>query len=308
MDGPVIIGIDELDKIQDADAARALLRDIKGIFEITGVYFLVSVSEEAAASLQLGTLQTGGRNEFNSSFYTVIELPPLDEHEAVQLLKCRGYKITPSESRALCLISAGNPRELVRITEATLGRRNTGIDMPEDQIIILAMREETSALLKEIVKIPTGIGSEALSSDTKSEAWQALPLASFQSVKTFVSLGKNALPNHWEPTCRSEGWDSVAEPWKRLLVRLFVSASVLELNGDGSRDESLLSSRSAVADLLNVMIMAGQDAGVARLMLAALFGASLTDQYQPSASDHFAETLRQGVGPQPARHPRSSVR
>jgi hypothetical protein len=72
MRGPIVVGIDELDKLPNPASARSLLRDIKGIFEVTGVHFLVSVSEEAAAALQLGTLQTGGRNEFNSSFYTII--------------------------------------------------------------------------------------------------------------------------------------------------------------------------------------------------------------------------------------------
>ena len=61
MEGPIVIGIDELDKLPDPDSARELLRDIKGIFEVTRVHFLVSVSEEAAAALQLGcTLQTAG--------------------------------------------------------------------------------------------------------------------------------------------------------------------------------------------------------------------------------------------------------
>jgi hypothetical protein len=76
--GPVVIGIDELDKIETPEAVRLLLRDVKGIFEVGRVHFLVSVSEEAAAALHLGTVQMGGRNEFNSSFYTVISLPPLD--------------------------------------------------------------------------------------------------------------------------------------------------------------------------------------------------------------------------------------
>jgi hypothetical protein len=90
--GPIVIGIDELDKIENADAVRELLRDVKGIFEVTGVHFLVSVSEEAMATLQLGTLRSDGRNEFNSSFYTVITLPPLDPDETQELLWTRGFR------------------------------------------------------------------------------------------------------------------------------------------------------------------------------------------------------------------------
>lgn len=49
---PVVIAIDELDKMSDHDRVRQLLRDIKGIFDIPNVYFLVSVSTEAARALK----------------------------------------------------------------------------------------------------------------------------------------------------------------------------------------------------------------------------------------------------------------
>ena len=134
MTGPVIIGIDELDKMQKPEAVQALLRDIKGIFEVTGAHFLVSVSEEAAASLQLGTLQRGGRNEFNSSFYTVLELPPLNVAETEQLLTGRGYNVTSNEASALCLIAAGNQRELIRITDSTIGKQGGDYGSPEAEL------------------------------------------------------------------------------------------------------------------------------------------------------------------------------
>ena len=47
---PVVILIDELDKLSDLDRFRQLLRDIKSIFEIPGVTVLVSISEEAGAT------------------------------------------------------------------------------------------------------------------------------------------------------------------------------------------------------------------------------------------------------------------
>jgi hypothetical protein len=53
---PVVIAIDELDKMEDPAKVRQLLRDIKGIFEVPQVHFLVSVSHEAARALYLGGL------------------------------------------------------------------------------------------------------------------------------------------------------------------------------------------------------------------------------------------------------------
>ena len=82
--GPVLIAIDELDKMTDPDRMRALLRDVKGIFEVPGVHFLVSLSHEALRSLKLGAIDE--RNEFNSSFYTVLELPPLSPLDCEGLL------------------------------------------------------------------------------------------------------------------------------------------------------------------------------------------------------------------------------
>jgi hypothetical protein len=40
--GRVVIAIDELDKMAEPEKVRALLRDIKGIFEVPRVHFLVS--------------------------------------------------------------------------------------------------------------------------------------------------------------------------------------------------------------------------------------------------------------------------
>jgi hypothetical protein len=276
MKAPVVIGIDELDKMQDPLAARALLRDIKGIFEVTGVHFLVSVSDEAAAALQLGTLQTGGRNEFNSSFYTVIELPPLSSDECEQLLQSRNYKITLSQVHALCLISAGNQRELVRIADATVGDFTKSNSKPASHVVVSALKEESYALLREIISNPNGGSSKKLPIEAKAGAWRALPRESFQSVGSFVSLGNEAIKEYWEPSWSDDSWIGISESWKRLLVRMFVAANFLEL--DDYVPESQYD--TVIADLLQVMIMAGQDAGVARLMLESRFGEDLLDQYR----------------------------
>ena len=53
IDGPVVIAIDELDKIENTNDVIELLRAIKGIFDIRGVHYFVSVSDEAARRLQL---------------------------------------------------------------------------------------------------------------------------------------------------------------------------------------------------------------------------------------------------------------
>jgi len=308
MNGPVIIGIDELDKMQDPRGARALLRDIKGIFEVTGVYFLVSVSEEAAAALQLGTIQPGGRNEFNSSFYTVIELPPLGVQETEALLARRGYTVSSRQASALCLISAGNQRELIRIADETLQKESEHHVVPVEDIVISAMKGESYALLREIVRNPTAYeestGSAAASVQTahaeieaestpggqeklneldanaKAGAWQALSRESFQSKDGFINLGSSAILDYWSPSWFGDGWKNVSESWKRLLIRLFVMSRLIGQENNEPSEPNPMLEESAIKDLLEVMIMAGQDAGVARLMLESRFGAELSGKYE----------------------------
>ena len=279
---PVVIGIDELDKINDPEAVRALLRDIKGIFEVTGVHFLVSVSEEAAAALQLGTLQVGGRNEFNSSFYTVIELPPLDPDETMALLQSRGYEFPPTEVNALCVISAGNQREVVRLADAVSAPLTTSLAHTDHRPVIRALEEESFALLHEIIRISNGDASLVLANATKEKAWRALPREAFTSKESFVSLGKTAIQKYWKPSWADKGWAAIDEPWRRLLIRLFLSACMLE-DGTDSQPYQLLSDTSTVIDLRNIAITASYGADIARLMLWARFWPGFVRSIPPAA-------------------------
>ena len=146
------------------------------------------------------------------------------------------------------------------------------------------MEEETSALLAEIIRSSSTPGLKPLSAEAKSGGWQSLAPAYFKSVGSFVSLGREAIVEYWEPSWQDPTWDSMNEPWRRLLVRLFVSAKWLEqcdkLDQDQDTRHDLEVRRSTLSDLLDVMIMAGQDSGVARLMLQARFGESLSGEYQ----------------------------
>jgi hypothetical protein len=246
----LVIGIDELDKIDDPAAVVRLLRDIKGIFEIENVTFLVSVSEEAAAALQTGVLRASGRNEFNSSFYAVVELPPLDPRGAAELLKHRHTGISERRAYLLCLLAAGNPREIVRLAERTQPLAD------DDLAVITAVREEVEGLLRELI------------ASTNEEArlttiWDMFPASAFATIKAFTELGTRAIV----------GWAQQDEAWCRLYIRLFVAGAVV-------RDKS---DSEVIGDLLGVMTMATRSATVARLMLRERFGQELDGPYRKPA-------------------------
>jgi hypothetical protein len=284
---PLVIAIDELDKIDSPDTVRALLRDIKGIFEIPDVYFLVSVSDEAAAALRLGALR--GRDEFSSSFYTVLEMEVLDSADALRLAGKRGATLTSEQARLLCLLAAGNWREVIRLADdwrapgggtdvAALARRSLGT--------------EAAALLREIVRAGgaasspgapgrAGLGpasgtgtagpSPAVVSAALAAAWKALPAGSFTAEGPFDQLSRYVIRDHWNLLSSQQWPDVPAEAWRRYLIRLFVAGRVLA--GTTRLDDR------DVADLRNVLIQAGLSADVARLMLQDRFGPDLDGPY-----------------------------
>lgn len=75
-DFEVIICIDEMDKIIDAEELRNSLRRMKTIFEIPGAYYYLSLAEDALKTLYLGSV--GGKNEIDSTFDHIVHVPPLD--------------------------------------------------------------------------------------------------------------------------------------------------------------------------------------------------------------------------------------
>jgi hypothetical protein len=72
----MVIGVDELDKLRSHEEVEDFLNDIKGIFGASGCFFLVSVSEDAAASFE--RRGTPFRDVFDSAFDEVISVRQLD--------------------------------------------------------------------------------------------------------------------------------------------------------------------------------------------------------------------------------------
>lgn len=272
----LVIGIDELDKIKDPDAVRNLLRDVKGVFEITNVFFLVSVSEEAAVALQLGSLQADGRNEFNSSFYTVFDLPPLSVEETAGLLESRKIEVSPVRAQLLCLLGEGNWREAVRLAEvaAHLPARPTHVD-PERWLLMKIIEAEAATLLGEIIN---HYGTKEAADSVLVGVFNALPSAAFSSPDEFVELSRNAVRQFWQPGWSDGTWKGrVRESWQRLLVRLFVAGSVITpLPATGGRRAY---SAEEIMDLRDVLIMGSHSSVVAYVMLKDRFGDHLGGPY-----------------------------
>jgi hypothetical protein len=273
--GPLVIGIDELDKYDDPGKARLVLRDIKGIFEITRVYFLVSVAEEAASALRLGSVRDAGRNEFDSYFYTVLELPPLWPADVAALLERRHARMGARYEGLICLLGAGNCRETLRLAErltAAAGKSEPDSDLP----LLRILEAEAVALLREIIAVYAANGD----ADTViAGTWRVLsPGASFSELDAFTDLASSAIHDYWQPGWADATWNErVREPWRRFLIRLFVAGIVvaIEIGTNTARAFEPME----IADLREVLIMSARSSSTAKLMLESRCGPDLAGRY-----------------------------
>jgi hypothetical protein len=253
--GRVVIAIDELDKMEDAKGVRDLLRDIKGIFEVPRVHFLVSVSNEAARSLSLGALE--GRNEFNSSFYTVLEVPPAEPEDLAELIDRRtGGTVSREVALVLAVLSGGNAREVLRLAELA------GDSKSPAEATAKALQDETLRLRREIVTAPDVEGREPLSNEARVRAFEALPDSAFSTPDALLTLGRSALDNWDTQWARDDAGfrTRFGEAWRRSMVRLAVAAELLEA-------QSLVRDEALTTRLRDVIVAASQSAHVGRVVL-----------------------------------------
>jgi hypothetical protein len=144
----VVIGIDELDKLRTADSVEDFLNDIKGIFGVPGCYYLVSVSEDAAAGFE----RRGApfRDVFDSSFDDVISLRPLDLVSARKIL--HGLLLGWTEPFiGLCFVLSGAlPRDLWRVAHELVAQRDADDEIELGQAALALCRREGEARLRAV--------------------------------------------------------------------------------------------------------------------------------------------------------------
>ena len=256
-EGPIVIGIDELDKIHDASKAKELLRDIKGIFEVDGVHFLVSVSDEARKTLQLGAMQE--RDEFSSSFYTVIDILPHTPRECADLLSNRSPNSFAEDAlTAIGILSGGNLRETLRLAASCL-ETNLSDDTP------ITLAQALSAVLGKEARIIRNevIGTE-LPEAIKVEAYKGLDPDRFASVQLLDK--NNLLPDFPELILEQKSEQSDISPadlntlveiWSKFQVRFTIVKYLLQ-------NPEVLTNEEMTVELQEVVITVEDSAAVAK--------------------------------------------
>ncbi|MFD9950231.1 hypothetical protein ACFWYW_56065 [Nonomuraea sp. NPDC059023] len=109
----VYIGVDELDKIGSATQVEKFLNEVKGIFGIPGVYFLVSVSDDAMTAFERRGFPF--RDVFDSSFDEILRVSPLTYAESRRLLYQRVIGLNEPYVGLCHVLAGGQARDLIRI-------------------------------------------------------------------------------------------------------------------------------------------------------------------------------------------------
>jgi hypothetical protein len=110
-DEPVLVCIDELDKMNAGEAER-FLNGLKSVFGVDNCSFVVSVSEEAAREFER---RSTFRTVFDSSFDDVVTVAPMDFRAARRFGEMRVIGLPVTAVLLAHLIAGGLPRELLRV-------------------------------------------------------------------------------------------------------------------------------------------------------------------------------------------------
>ncbi|OPG12684.1 hypothetical protein [Microbispora sp. GKU 823] len=156
--GRVLIGIDELDKIASADQAEKFLNEIKSIFGVPRVYFLITVSDDALTAFE--RRGTRLRDAFDSSFDEIVRVELLDYRESRRMLYRRVIGLSEPYVALCHALSGGLARDLIRSARHVI-RTATEHGEP-DEFRLIARR-----LIRDDVRRKTGALSriEAIGND-----------------------------------------------------------------------------------------------------------------------------------------------
>jgi hypothetical protein len=108
----VFIGVDELDKIGSAEQAERFLNEVKGIFGIQHLYFMVSVSDDALNAFERRGLPL--RDAFDSSFDEILRVEPLNYSESRRMLYRRVIGLTEPYVAFCHCLAGGLARDVIR--------------------------------------------------------------------------------------------------------------------------------------------------------------------------------------------------
>ena len=147
----VVIGIDELDKLEvDDERTAKLLNALKSLFAITSASFLISISTSAWTAFEQRGLHI--RTVFDSSFDDVIEARAFSFLDARSLFKRREVQLSDSQIMFVNVAAGGIARDLVRHARqlAEIGEAD-GLDLTLAEAAPIFIEQERHAKLEAAI-------------------------------------------------------------------------------------------------------------------------------------------------------------
>ncbi|MGW9068013.1 P-loop NTPase fold protein [Streptomyces yangpuensis] len=228
----VFIGIDELDRLGSTEQARAFLAEIKAIFDVPRVYFILSVSEDVGAAFIRRGLPT--RDVIDSSLEDVMVIEPRTLPESGVLLQTRVPGFTDPFVALVHALSGGIPRDLIRYTRKLIEiHRRTGQASLAALARELLWEEAAQALSGFRVLLAHQEGS-ARSAQTVHDLHTLISLirsadptrANPQVEQRILSLAHMAHPPH---TDSMDPADELAQRWEEFSCYLHFIGALLEV-------------------------------------------------------------------------------
>lgn len=164
---PVIIAIDELDKMASPDKAEQFLNDIKSIFGIPRCVYIISVSLQAMSRFNRRGLPF--RDTFDSAFDEVVHARYFDLEHSTLLLNRRVVGLPPVFHSLCHLFAGGLPRDLIRACRTMLTIRDSIAEGPDEP-------ESLERLCAEMIGEEVLSKRDALEVEALSQAGQTPPV------------------------------------------------------------------------------------------------------------------------------------
>ncbi|MDR6975810.1 hypothetical protein J2X68_002498 [Streptomyces sp. 3330] len=119
----LVVTIDEIDRLGTTAKALEFLGEIKAILGVTGVHFLISVSEDVGASFVRRGLP--GRDVVDSTFDDVVHVRPCSFEESQRILDRRAPGVSEPFVALAHALAGGVPRDLIRYSREMVALRES---------------------------------------------------------------------------------------------------------------------------------------------------------------------------------------
>jgi len=150
---PMVIAIDELDKLAEASEAIAAINGLKDLFHTPNTHFVISVSEDALHRFAMRG--NPFRDAFDSAFDKIVKLQVPSPYEAWEMLARRseGQGAFPLLVALFCYAwSGGIPRDIIRTARECVNIRtieNRDLDVAE--LALEIVRRDVSEIVDDAV-------------------------------------------------------------------------------------------------------------------------------------------------------------